>query len=53
MKPKEKVNEDDETEWEDCSDAEQSGEDDDADAELSNSEVNFIQFSRRQLADCT
>jgi hypothetical protein len=53
MKPKEKVNEDDETEWEDFSDSEQSSEDYDAGAELSNNEVNFIQFRRRQSADCT
>ncbi|KAJ7209889.1 hypothetical protein C8J57DRAFT_1401533, partial [Mycena rebaudengoi] len=39
MKPKDKVNEDDETEWEDFSDSEQSSEDEDADAELSNNEV--------------
>ncbi|KAJ7742205.1 hypothetical protein B0H14DRAFT_2637681 [Mycena olivaceomarginata] len=39
MKSKEKVNEDDETEWEDFSDPKQSSEDDDADAELSNNEV--------------
>lgn len=40
MKRKEKVNEDDETEWEDCSHSEESSEDEDVDAELSNNEVN-------------
>ncbi|KAJ7328355.1 hypothetical protein DFH08DRAFT_815857 [Mycena albidolilacea] len=36
MKPKERMNEDEETEWEDFSDSEQSSEDDDPDTKLSN-----------------